>query len=85
MICEYLNKATFVNLLMAVLFSECFSADFAFQIFKLHFSQKGIFTKFLDAPPPRLFQFGFIYFLPNLAQLHREGCSKNLSRLFSFW
>ena len=50
MICEYLNKATFVNLLMAVLFSECFSADFAFQIFKLHFSQKGIFTKFLDAP-----------------------------------
>ena len=62
MICEYLNKATFVNLLMAVLFSECFSADFAFQIFKLHFSQKGIFTKFLDAPPPQTFSVWFYLF-----------------------
>ena len=45
---------------MIVLFNGCFTTDFALEIFKLHFSQKGIFTEFLDAPP-RLF---FICFYP---------------------
>ena len=35
---------------MIVLFNGCFTTDFAFEIFKQHFSQKGIFTEFLDAP-----------------------------------
>ena len=35
---------------MIVLLNGCFTTDFAFEIFKQHFSQKGIFTEFLDAP-----------------------------------
>ena len=46
MICEYLNKATFVNLLMAVLFSECFSADFAFQILSYIFLRREFLRSF---------------------------------------
>ena len=46
MICEYLNKATFVNLLMAVLFSECFSADFAFHILSYIFLRRGFLRSF---------------------------------------
>ena len=46
MISGYFNKALF----MIILFNGCFSTDFACKIFKQHFSQKGIFTEFLDAP-----------------------------------
>ena len=35
---------------MIVLFNGCFTTDFAFKIFTQHFSQKDIFTEFLDSP-----------------------------------
>ena len=37
------------------------------------------------AAPLKFLFFGFIRFLPNLAQLLMKGCSTNLLRLFYFW
>ena len=50
MICWYCIEATCYYLLLIVSFSECFTADFAFQILAAFFLKKHFYRVFLDAP-----------------------------------
>ena len=74
-------RPTFTNLLVVASFSECYTADFACQILAAFFSKRYFRGVFLC--PLRFLIFGFIRFLPNLAQLLMKGCSTNLFRLFN--